>query len=95
PKLVPDIVPQLRYLTFLCFQFWPSDKAIKKIKKTPILFLSGTKDEIIPQQHMKSLYELAQPVGGKEWTEFSNGMHNDTTLQPGYYQYIGWFIRKN
>ncbi|CAG8509344.1 2010_t:CDS:2 [Dentiscutata heterogama] len=95
PKLVPHLVPQLRYLTFLCIQFWSSDKSIKNIKQTPILFLSGSKDEIIPQQHMKSLYELAQPTGGKEWKEFSNGMHNDTTLQPGYFQYIGWFIKKN
>ncbi|KAF0493539.1 alpha/beta-hydrolase [Gigaspora margarita] len=95
PKLVPHLVPQLRYLTFLCIQIWPSDKSIKKIKQTPILFLSGTKDEIIPQQHMKSLYELAQPRGGKEWKEFSNGMHNDTILQPGYFQNIGWFIKRN
>ncbi|CAG8791556.1 44550_t:CDS:2 [Gigaspora margarita] len=93
--LIPHLVPQLRYLTFLCIQIWPSDKSIKKIKQTPILFLSGTKDEIIPQQHMKSLYELAQPRGGKEWKEFSNGMHNDTILQPGYFQNIGWFIKRN
>ncbi|CAG8601974.1 10054_t:CDS:2, partial [Scutellospora calospora] len=71
PKLVPHLVPQLRYLTFLCFQIWPSDKSITKIKQTPILFLSGKKDEIIPQQHMKSLYELAKPTGGKEWKEFN------------------------
>ncbi|RIA82289.1 Alpha/Beta hydrolase protein [Glomus cerebriforme] len=94
PKLIPYIIPQLRYFTFLCSQIWPSEKSIKKIKFIPILFLSGAKDEIIPQQHMKKLFELSQTSSGKEWREFSNGNHNDTTFQPGYFQYIGRFIKQ-
>ena len=43
---------------------------------------------------MRELFELSQTSGGKECEIFLNGNHNDTFLQPGYFQYIGRFIRK-
>ncbi|CAI2176276.1 8797_t:CDS:10, partial [Funneliformis geosporum] len=92
PKLVPHILPILRYLTFMCSQIWPSEKSIKKIKFIPILFLSGTRDEVIPQQQMKKLFELSQTSGGKEWKEFLYGSHNETIFQPGYFQFVGGTI---
>lgn len=95
PKLVPHILPLLQYLTFMCSQIWPSDKSIKKIKFIPILFLSGTRDEVIPQQHMKKLFELSQTSGGKEWREFLYGSHNETIFQPGYFQFVGKFLKKH
>ncbi|GBC08978.1 hypothetical protein RclHR1_08520004 [Rhizophagus clarus] len=94
PKLIPHLIPILRYFSFLCWQNWPSEKSIQNIKFIPILFLSGTKDEIIPQDHMKGLFELTNTSSGKEWIEFSNGNHNNTISQPGYYQYIRKFVKQ-
>lgn len=30
----------------------------------------------------------------KVWREFPNGSHNDTVVEPGYFDYIDEFIRK-
>ncbi|PKC09272.1 alpha/beta-hydrolase [Rhizophagus irregularis] len=95
--LIPHLIPKfsfLRYFSFLCWQNWRSENSIQKIKFIPILFLSGTKDEIIPQEHMKGLFELTKTSGGKEWLEFSNGNHNNTNSQPGYFQYIRKFVKR-
>ncbi|RGB31199.1 BEM46 family protein [Rhizophagus diaphanus] len=92
PKILPKIFPNFN---FLCSEIWPSEQNIKKIKTIPILFLSGKKDEIIPQYHMKTLFELARTSSGKEWIEFSDGSHLDTVLQPNYFQYVGQFLQKH
>ncbi|CAG8444151.1 14352_t:CDS:2 [Ambispora leptoticha] len=92
PKLIPHVLPQLKHFTFLCHQNWPSEIAIRQIVNTPILFLTGAKDELVPPEHMRQLYELAETRGGKVWKEFVNGTHNDTVIQPGYFETIGEFI---
>lgn len=43
---------------------------------------------------MKGLFELTKTSGGKEWLEFSNGNHNNTNSQPGYFQYIRKFVKR-
>ncbi|KAG9298761.1 hypothetical protein G9A89_012829 [Geosiphon pyriformis] len=92
PKLIPHIFPQLRYFTFLCHQIWPSEKSIKQIVNTPILFLTGARDELVPPEHMRKLYELSETRAVKEWKEFPSGTHNDTIIQPGYFEAIGEFL---
>ncbi|CDS07656.1 hypothetical protein LRAMOSA01605 [Lichtheimia ramosa] len=94
PKLVPHVMPILRYVTFLCHQQWPSEVNIQRIANVPILFLSGSKDELIPPTHMRKLFELCDTRGAKEYVELANGMHNDTCIQPGYYPAIEEFLRK-
>ncbi|CAG8624625.1 2040_t:CDS:1, partial [Racocetra fulgida] len=42
---------------------------------------------------MTDLYELSQ-TKDKEFKRFDNGFHNDTTIQPGYFETIGEFLRK-
>lgn len=47
---------------------------------TPILFLSGAKDEVVPPSHMKTLYDLAchgedaKPT--RTFVVFQNGTHS-------------------
>ncbi|CAG8504184.1 4645_t:CDS:10 [Scutellospora calospora] len=94
PKVIPHIVPSLRYLTFICSEIWPSDSNITKLRSIPILFLSGSKDELIPPQHMKILYELANTSGGKMFQEIENGSHYDTVSQPEYFSKIGEFFTR-
>jgi abhydrolase domain-containing protein 13 len=81
-------------LAFLCHQIWPSEKSIQQIVNVPILFLSGLRDELVPPSHMRQLYELSQTRTTKQWKDFSNGTHNDTFTQFGYYDTIEDFIKK-
>ncbi|KAK9763514.1 bem46 protein, variant [Basidiobolus ranarum] len=94
PKLVPSLFPFLRPVAFLCHQKWNSEEAIVRITKTPILFLSGKRDEIVPPQHMKALHEKAITSGGKSIHEFNTG-HNDTCLAPNYFDVIAQFWVKS
>jgi fermentation-respiration switch protein FrsA (DUF1100 family) len=47
-KLIPSVLPPAKYLAMLCHQVWSSESILPNIKKTPILFLSGLQDEIVP-----------------------------------------------
>ena len=61
PRLVPSAIPALGPLSFLCHQKWDSASKIHLIPHTtPILMLSGVRDEVVPREHMKGLWELVQ-----------------------------------
>ncbi|KIM43444.1 hypothetical protein M413DRAFT_443384 [Hebeloma cylindrosporum] len=108
PSLVPHALPALGPFSFLCHQKWDSASKIPLIPATtPILMLSGAKDELIPREHMRSLWEAVakrgerRKVNGSEWKvglerakymEFQHGGHNDTCTQPGYWSAISDFI---
>lgn len=88
-------MPFLKHFTFLCHQQWPSEKSIQRIVKTPILFLAGAKDELIPPSHMVKLQELCESRAEKTWVAFPQGMHNDTCMQPGYFTAIREYLEKH
>ena len=46
--LIPSAFPPAKYLARLCHQIWPSEATLPLIEHTPILFLSGLKDELVP-----------------------------------------------
>lgn len=48
PKLISFAIPPAKYLTFFCRQVWPNEIILPKIKKVPILFLSGLQDNMVP-----------------------------------------------
>ena len=61
--------------------YYCSHRAIREIPETtPILFLSGAKDEVVPPSHMKALHELschgedAKPT--RTFVVFENGTHS-------------------
>ncbi|CAD6500926.1 BgTH12-06630 [Blumeria graminis f. sp. triticale] len=91
-KLIPSIIPSARYLTPLCHQIWDTENFIPKIRKIPILFLSGLKDEIVPPNHMRQLYEISQAIS-KVWKPLPNGDHNTSVLEEGYFESIENFIQ--
>ena len=76
-----------------------------KLTRLPILFLSGEQDEVIPPEHMRKLYSTAEKSSGKGtsqptrliavWKSWPTGMHNDTCLQPGYFEKIGGFVQEH
>lgn len=59
-KVVPHALPLLGPLSFLCHQKWDSVSKLPLIpRSTPILMLSGARDEVVPCEHMKELWEIA------------------------------------
>jgi len=87
-------MPFLRYLTLFVLDKWDSEASIRSVK-CPALFLSGQSDELIPPSMMLRLYQAAgTPDNRKELVTFAEGTHNDTTMQPGFFQAIETFYRR-
>lgn len=94
PKVIPYIFPLLKYVAFMCRETWNSEGEMPLIHSNiPVLFLSGQRDEIVPSEHMKRLFELC-PSSCKQFFTFSFGFHNDTIMQPGYWDIIHDFLQK-
>lgn len=66
---------------FILRNWWPSIHRIANIK-TPILFLSATKDEIVPSYMMQELYEKADAAKFKRFHKLPGG-HNDSWIAGG------------
>ncbi|KAG4301723.1 hypothetical protein PCK1_002208 [Pneumocystis canis] len=92
PKLILDTMPYMFLIIGLCHQRWSSEDYISFIKNIPILFLSGQKDEVIPFYHMHTLYHLSSTK--KVFKIFKEGTHNDTIIQPGYFETIAQFLQE-
>ncbi|KAJ3300492.1 hypothetical protein HDV03_002141 [Kappamyces sp. JEL0829] len=87
--------PYLGLVRYFCHQRWNSVETIKTIETIPILFLSGSKDELVPPQQMKLLYKAVKDSKQvNQFVEFQNGTHNDTCIQPGYMEAIALFWKK-
>ncbi|KAH8827589.1 Alpha/Beta hydrolase protein [Flagelloscypha sp. PMI_526] len=110
PNLIPHAMPFLGPVSFLCHQRWDSASKIPKIPATtPVLMLSGKRDELIPPTMMHELWELIANRGAKKdgvnspehkagserakYMEFEFGGHNDTCVQTGYWAAVSEFIR--
>ncbi|KAJ9062591.1 bem46 protein, variant [Entomophthora muscae] len=91
PKLIPSVLPLLKFTSSFCHQIWDSEKAISEIKHTPTLFLSGENDSLIPPSHMKKLYETIPASTPKTFVSIPEGDHNDTCLKAEYFPAIGQF----
>ena len=93
-KLIPCVMPAAKYLARLCHQQWNSEETMSRITKPiPVLFLSGLRDEIVPPMMMKTLFDLCKrPPGTKRWKEFSDGDHNSSVAEPGYFDAIWSFL---
>lgn len=95
PHVVPHIFPLLGYLgenilSMMVTEKWPSYLEVTKIEdRIPVLFLSGTKDEIVPPSHMKELFDLKN--GTKVWRDFPT-RHNDTITANGYWETWDQFV---
>lgn len=80
PNLVPDVLPMLGRVSFMCHQKWDSaSKAPKLPAKMPVLLLSGKDDLLIPPLHMHKLRDLFHARGEDNVTyfeEFPGGGHS-------------------
>lgn len=57
-----------------------------------ILFLVGERDELIPPAHMYELQRSACRARERKLVTFMKGNHNDTCIQPGYFDAIAEFL---
>ena len=62
-------------------EYWPSEESIKRIsKQTPVLFLTGRQDELVPPSHMDVLMANCQSEA-KVRMALEEGNHNNTCIQ--------------
>jgi len=97
PKLIPFVMPFLSNFTWLCHQKWPSEKRLPLIpSSTPILMISGRRDQVVPPQHMDELWQISKKSGREDgvWADFPFGDHNDTCLSKAYWNYVTAFVEK-
>ncbi len=91
PRLIPVVAPILRPFSSLCHQNWNSAAAIKTAPQR-CLFLVGERDELIPPAHMFELQRSAFRARERKLVTFAKGTHNDTCIQPGYFDAIADFL---
>jgi len=95
PDMVDVVLPWVAPLKFLVLRIsWASIDLIPRVT-CPILFISGTKDELVPPQHMKRLHDAATKSIHKVWHPVPGGTHNDTcVVDPTYVATIKAFMDK-
>ena len=73
-QIMPHVAP---FKIFIQRIFYPTVERINKVT-CPILFIRGLKDEIVPCDQSKKLYDAAKSAKFKELHEVANGDHNRT-----------------
>jgi fermentation-respiration switch protein FrsA (DUF1100 family) len=69
-------------------EYWPSEDAIKRISQhTPVLFLTGRLDGLVPPSHMDVLM-VNCTSNTKVRMVLSQGDHNDTCVQVSHPSYL-------
>lgn len=77
PCMVDHIFPYVAYLKWIVLRlYYPTKDLIGKIE-TPILFMRGLEDEIVPCSHSATLYKLATSARFKVLYECESGDHNN------------------
>ncbi len=96
-KMVDALMPAIAPFKFLVLTIdWNSEKIAPTIH-TPILYLAGDKDELVPHSQMKTLYNKSKMNGASVYAVMhiiKNGTHNDSWVQGGrmYYNAIQSFM---
>lgn len=97
-SLVPSILPQIpkMVLPVLLTERWDSHLALAKVPaSTPVLMISGNRDELVPPAQMKQLKELREKQKGKLRWKMVDGGHNDTFMGKGYWEEIeAWLLEE-
>lgn len=94
-KMVDQLMPIIAPLKFLVLRMdWNSER-IAPLLQTPILYLAGDRDELVPHSHMQDLYRKSgQRSMYPKMHIIRGGTHNDSWVQGGreYYSNIKAFI---
>ena len=96
-SLVNTLFPLLSPLKPLILRLdWPAIRRIAAVTQ-PILFLSGSLDEVVPAQHMQDLYDAATHARAKSILKVARGLHNNTWSEGGdeYRRAVVEFLEKH
>lgn len=65
--------------------------------REPVMFLSGSRDEMVPASHMRDLFQASAHNPNRYFVEFPTGMHMDTWLRGGerYWRVIQVFLEQH
>mmetsp|Transcript_2677 Transcript_2677/g.3581 ORF Transcript_2677/g.3581 Transcript_2677/m.3581 type:complete len:403 (+) Transcript_2677:156-1364(+) len=92
-KLLPFLKPIKSYVLRMD---WNNQQAATTLVQTPILYLAGALDDLVPHQQMKDLYQTSMLAGNPRVTMHivPNGTHNETWYQGGteYWKAIRAFL---
>jgi len=94
PEMTRVVLPHLGFMfplfSFLCTNRWESGEEIKSFTK-PTLFLSGEKDELVPEWMMQKLFQNCGS-SKKKFKSFPEGDHMSTWTQPHYWETFTEFL---
>ncbi|GAM18820.1 hypothetical protein SAMD00019534_019950, partial [Acytostelium subglobosum LB1] len=97
PDMIKDYLGDLvvRYLVdpFCKRNSWMSRSSIQSIE-SPILFLSGRQDSLVPPRHMDELYQRATSSTHKKFIKFDQGSHGNVKKCPHYFDHINEFLQQ-
>lgn len=92
-KTVPHIFPFLKYFVRLVHDKWELEALVTQIpENVPVLMQLARRDEIVPPQHMDTLFALI-PYKDKTFFEYTELNHNDTVAQEYYWERVHEFIK--
>ena len=78
PDMVDHIFSVVRYVKGLVLRIgWHTADLVPEIE-TPMLFVAGKQDEIVPYEHTIKLYDMATKARFKDILVVETGTHNDT-----------------
>ncbi len=95
-KMVDTLMPAIAPLKFLVLRMDWNSENIAPILNTPVLYLAGQRDELVPHSQMRQLFQKSlhgQSVYAKMHI-IRNGTHNDSWVQGGreYYHAVKSFM---
>lgn len=95
-SMVDQLMPFLTPIKPLVLKIgWDSERIVPKLDRTPLLFLAGAKDELVPHSHMRDLHAAAVraasgggalPPNNKNLVRMHiipDGTHNESWIQGG------------
>lgn len=94
--MVDHLMPWLKIFKRLVLKLkWSSISVVHRVT-SPMLFISGLRDELVPPSHMLQLHDAATNCEDKEIYTVADGGHNDTQQKAGeeYWLRILAFIER-
>jgi pimeloyl-ACP methyl ester carboxylesterase len=70
---------------------WYSIDLVRQVT-APILFISSSRDDLVPPSHVRSLHDSARACGLKRFHALPEAGHNDAPAAPGYADAIAAFM---
>lgn len=95
--MVDRIFPFLKPIkAYVLRMNWNNQEAASQLVTTPVLYLAGAKDELVPYNHMETLYKTSLSAQNTKATlcVIEKGTHNDTWMKGGevYWNAIRLFL---